>query len=126
MNSKKVNIKKVYLQKLGRRRGLAIWLVDGAFIRQHIYPDFVYGGNDQRYLFIPKGEIWIDSEVSVKEMEFTIAHEIKERKLMAKGLSYDEAHKKALQLELRLRKQKEKEVNKKVQNLELMSRRIRD
>lgn len=100
---KRVNIKKAYLQKLGKRQSCDIWLVDGCYIRQYIYPDFVYGGNDRRYLFIPKKEIWIDSEVSAKEIEFTILHEIYERRLMAKGMTYEQAHKKVLDFERRKR-----------------------
>src|SRR5664279_4705621 len=34
--------------------GFEICIVDGPLIRQKIYPEFLYGGNEQRYLFNPK------------------------------------------------------------------------
>lgn len=94
----------IYRLKVGTRKGLGIWIVDGVKIRKELFIDFVLGGNDQRYKFIPNGEIWIDNSVSVEELEFTIVHEITERQLMVeKGWDYDRAHDAAAQEELKLR-----------------------
>lgn len=94
----------IYRLKLGRRKGLDVWIVDGVKARRELYTDFIYGGNDQRYKFIPFGEIWIDNAISVEELEFTIIHEIFERDLMLnQGMSYSEAHDLAAQEELKAR-----------------------
>jgi hypothetical protein len=95
----------VYRYYWGNKEGYAIWIVDGNVIRQKIYPYFLYGGNEQRYPFNPKGEIWIDHAVSCEEFEMTLAHELNERHLMAKfGWSYDRAHDSSLSLEVSMRK----------------------
>lgn len=94
----------IYRLKLGRRKGLDVWIVDGVKVRRELYTDFIYGGNDQRYKFIPLGEIWIDNAISVEELEFTIIHEIFERDLMLnQGMSYSKAHGLAAQEELKAR-----------------------
>lgn len=104
---RKRSLKGVYEYYLGKRNGLDVWLVNGTFIRRKITTEFVYGGNDRVYNFIPESEIWIDSSTDPVEVQFTIEHEICERKFMAeKGLSYDEAHKLASEEE-----QKERDKN---------------
>lgn len=106
---RKVKLKNIYFVKIGRKKGVDIWVVDGMKIRREIYTDFVYGGNDKRYRFIPENEIWIDNNIDVSELKFTIAHELKERELMANGYSYVDAHEIASKLELKLRRRAEKE-----------------
>jgi hypothetical protein len=97
-------VRGVYRVHVGHSHGFAIWIVDGAVIRHEIYHEFVYGGNVQRYPWTPKQEIFIDNAISADEYEYTLAHELYERDLMAKrGLSYDEAHDSALMLEHRMR-----------------------
>lgn len=94
----------IYRLKLGKRKGLDVWIIDGAKVRRELYTDFIYGGNDQRYKFIPLGEIWIDNAISVEELEFTIIHEIFERDLMLnQGMIYSKAHDLAAQEELKAR-----------------------
>ena len=94
----------VYRVPLGERSGKKIWIVDGLIIRREIYPEFLYGGNEERYPFIPKGEIWIDNAISAEEYEYTLAHELNERNLMARyGMGYDEAHDSSLVLERKMR-----------------------
>ncbi|MBU4247510.1 MAG: hypothetical protein KKG09_01375 [Verrucomicrobia bacterium] len=97
------NLEGIYRLKIGRRKGLNIWIVDGAKVRRELFIDFVLGGNDQRYKFIPVGEIWIDNSISVEELEFTIIHEIFEREKMMTGMKYDPAHELAAQEELKAR-----------------------
>jgi hypothetical protein len=99
------NVKDVYRCYYGEKEGFAIWIVDGYKVRQYIYKQFLYGGNEQRYLFNPKGEIWIDHAVSCEEFELTLAHELNERALMAKfGWTYEKSHDSSLMLELKMRK----------------------
>ncbi len=85
-------------------RPLRVFIVDGAAIRSRIYPEFVYGGNNQRYPWNPKGEIWIDNAISAEEYPYTLAHELYEDELMrTEGLTYAVAHDSALMLEHRMR-----------------------
>jgi hypothetical protein len=86
------------------RDGFEICIVDGPIVRQKIYPEFLYGGNEQRYLFNPKGEIWIDNSISVEEYKYTVAHELNERHLMAEfGYTYSDAHDSSLRIERMMR-----------------------
>src|SRR5512140_1953489 len=94
----------VYRFFAGEKEGYKIWIVDGYRIRHKIYQEFLYGGNEQRYPFNPKGEIWIDHAVSCEEYELTLAHELNERHLMAKfGWTYITAHDSSLSLEQTIR-----------------------
>jgi hypothetical protein len=69
-----------------------------------IFSSFLYGGNEQRYPFTPKGEIWIDNAISCEEYYLTLAHELNERHLMAKfGWKYITAHDSSLSLEQTIR-----------------------
>ncbi|TRZ71847.1 MAG: hypothetical protein D4R97_06360 [Bacteroidetes bacterium] len=98
-------VRGVYRCYWGEKEGFKIWIVDGYKVRQKVYKEFLYGGNEQRYLFNPKGEIWIDHAVSCEEFELTLAHELNERALMAKfGWTYEKSHDSSLMLELRMRK----------------------
>lgn len=95
----------IYRNYWGERDGYKIWIVDGNRVRLKLFREFLYGGNEQRYLFIPKGEIWIDNAVSCEEFELTIVHELHERHQMAKfGWTYDKAHISSLAIEVSLRR----------------------
>ena len=110
----KHSLKGVYQYYLGKKEGLDIWVVDGIFIRREVLSEFLYGGNDQVYDFIPKGEIWVDGSTDVTEAQYTILHEIVERNLMVeKKMSYDEAHKIATEKEGKMRDEMEELVVKK-------------
>ena len=94
----------IYRYYWGKRDNYKIWIIDGNTVRQKIYKEFLYGGNDQRYIFNPKGEIWIDNAISCEEFELTLAHELNERHLMAKfGWTYQVAHDSSLMLEQQIR-----------------------
>jgi hypothetical protein len=93
-------IENVYRYYWGNKDKYDIWIVDGNVVRQKIYKEFLYGGNEQRYIYNPKGEIWIDNAVSCEEFDLTLAHELHERHMMAKfGMTYDSAHYSSLMLE---------------------------
>jgi len=86
-------------------QGYDVWIVDGYKVRHKIYSSFLYGGNEQRYPFTPKGEIWIDNALSCEEYYMTLIHELNERHLMAKfGWTYYKAHDSSLMLELKTRR----------------------
>lgn len=75
--------------------GVVVWLVDGRKIRSGIYPNFTEGGNDLVYAFIPQNEIWLDNDLTPKDIGFTLLHEWLERKMMSKGKNYAAAHRTA-------------------------------
>jgi hypothetical protein len=98
----------VYRNYWGEKDGYKVWFIDGDKVRTTLYQEYLYGGNDQRYLFNPKGEIWIDNAVSCEEFEMTLAHELNERHLMAKyGWTYEVAHDSSLALEVIMRRKYE-------------------
>jgi hypothetical protein len=53
----------------GQRNGFDVWIVDGYKVRQKIYKEFLYGGNGQRYCYVPPKEIWIENAISCEEYE---------------------------------------------------------
>jgi len=95
----------IYRYYSGEKNNYKIWIIDGNRVRQCIYKEFLYGGNEQRYLFNPKGEIWIDNAISCEEYDCTVAHELNERHLMAKyGWTYLQAHDSSLAVEQVIRR----------------------
>jgi hypothetical protein len=98
----------VYRYYAGKKENHDIWIVDGSQVRLKIYSSFLYGGNEQRYPFNPKGEIWIDNAISCEEYYLTLAHELNERHLMAKfGWTYVTSHDSSLMLEQVIRRSNE-------------------
>lgn len=78
---------------------LKVWIVNGEAVRDIFFIDFTEGGHDRVYNFVPRNEIWIDDDLMPEDIKFVLLHEIYERRLMSKGMSYDSAHKKASHLE---------------------------
>jgi hypothetical protein len=94
----------IYRYFWGKNDNYNIWIIDGNRVRQKIYKEWLYGGNEQRYTFNPRGEIWIDNAISSEEFDLTVAHELNERHLMAKfGWTYQASHDSSLRLELVIR-----------------------
>jgi hypothetical protein len=94
----------VYRYYAGKKDKYDIWIVDGNQVRLKIFSSFLYGGNEQRYPFNPKGEIWIDNAISCEEYYLTLAHELNERHLMAKfGWTYLASHDSSLSVEQSIR-----------------------
>jgi hypothetical protein len=93
-----IKLQNIYRIPMGTREGVTIWIVDGYMVRKNVYPDFGFSGNDLSYHFIPQKEIWIDGQVSCEETEYSIATELKERKLMEGGKSYDDAYSDAIDI----------------------------
>lgn len=100
--------KKVHCRLLKEIGSIKVWLVYGRIVRSLFDLDFVEGGHDLIYDYIPRNEIWIDNDLLANERKYVIVHELYERSLMEKGLSYNQAHKKASQLELQARKENNK------------------
>lgn len=89
------------------KNGIVVWLVDGRLVRTLFKVSFTEGGHDLVYHFVPKNEVWIDNDVIIEERPYVILHELLERFLMSKGLSYARAHRKASQREWETRRQPE-------------------
>jgi hypothetical protein len=97
-------MKPPYLSRAGERGGIAVWIVDGMYIRTHIDEEFTNYGQHFAFKFIPRKEFWIDREGEPDEIEFFIAHLLVERRLMARGVGYDDALDSADRAELKERK----------------------
>jgi hypothetical protein len=71
---------------------ITIALVDGKYIRQHLYQDFTEGGNDMAYdgvrvpFKMPANTVWIDFDVNSDEVMGVIGHELSERAEMCKRI----------------------------------------
>ncbi len=68
----KPKLPKPYLKRYGAAGGAAVWVIDGAYVRRWLDPDFTNFGHHLRYPCVPEGEFWIDVEQSPGETEFFI------------------------------------------------------
>ncbi|HVP11976.1 MAG TPA: hypothetical protein VMV94_12415 [Phycisphaerae bacterium] len=84
-------LKPPYIRKVETIGKLAVWIVDGPYIRGHIDEEFTNFGQHYRYPYIPARELWLDQEAHADEQQFFIEHLLVEHRLMAKGLPYDKA-----------------------------------
>lgn len=88
-----------------RHGPLTICTINGKIVRRHIDPEFVLGGHDLVYNYIPKNEVWIDGKMDPREFPLVLAHELDERTRMEKeGLPYEIAHEYATVVERILRR----------------------
>lgn len=71
---------------------MTVVLVDGDYVKTHHCMDFVEGGNDKVYDFVPKGSVWVDARLGASDGKAVALHELAERKLMADGVPYELAH----------------------------------
>lgn len=93
-----------YIQHSKRRGKLTVRMIDGSIIRRYFDPEFILGGHDLVYRYIPKNEIWLDAKMDPREISYILHHEEVERELMAKGKSYDVAHEYATVADKELRR----------------------
>ncbi|MGE5140562.1 MAG: hypothetical protein ACM3JD_13935 [Rudaea sp.] len=87
-----------YQERLGKRSGIVLWRVDGAYIRTNIDEEFSDYGHHYTYPYIPKGEFWVDQNTP-EETEFFVRHMLTEYRLMEQGKSQDDAREQADQVE---------------------------
>ncbi len=92
-----------FVQRRKRIDGKSVLYVNGTIIRRHLDPEFVSGGHDLVYGYVPKNQIWIDTITVPEEQPFVLLHEQVEQKLMAEGKKYDNAHRFALAAEMEAR-----------------------
>ena len=107
IKNKEKLVEKIHKELLHDYKKIKIWLVKGELVRDLFFLDFTEGGHDKVYSFVPKKEIWLEETISPEERKFILLHEIHERNLMIKGLSYDDAHMSASKIELHCRKHPE-------------------
>ncbi len=98
-----VNTQKIYIKKLEEIGKHTVWLVDGEYIRKNLNENFVEYDQHYHLSFIPKNEFWIDHLSNPKEHFFFINHMINEQWEIEQGKTYDEAMKRADELEKRER-----------------------
>ncbi len=78
--------------------------INGAFVRDHIFVDYVEGGHFYRYNWIPEGQIWIEDILSIMDQVCTGIHEIHERyRMKYLGWNYEKAHDSACVIERTVR-----------------------
>jgi hypothetical protein len=100
-------MKKPYIKKLDQIAAVAVWIVDGQYVRKNIDEEFTNFGQHYRFRFIPLYEFWIDEEHGLGEAQFFIDHLLVEHRLMAGGMTYDRALEKADAVERRERRKTE-------------------
>jgi len=111
LHSKHINVptknephESIYINHYGTFKNIEIYIVDGNLVRNFFKTDFVEGGHDYVYHFVPWGEVWIDVEIPEEERILIVIHELAERELMRdKHLPYEKAHEKASKIEWRFR-----------------------
>ena len=96
-----VDLDKIHKEVIGHMGEARVWLVSGRLVRSVYFIDFVQGGHDKVYDFVPAGEVWIDDDLLKAEWPYVILHEINERRLMSKGMVYGRAHKRSSKKELK-------------------------
>lgn len=97
-------LRKVHKELWKDGPAVRIWIVDGELVRDLFFIDFTEGGHDKVYAFVPAGEVWIDDDLVEAERPFVLLHELHERNLMKRGMSYSAAHRESSRLELSYRR----------------------
>lgn len=97
------NLKKKLWKEYSKGK-IKVYIIDGTALRSQDIR-FTMGCHDLVYDYVPKGEIWIASELNEHDRKCTLLHELYERRKMAQGMSYDDAHELANELEVTARKE---------------------
>jgi hypothetical protein len=80
--------------------GTRVYVVDGNHVRDDVSVEFVEGGHDLCYDFVPEGEIWVEKMLDADDQCHNTMHEIYEHTLMKHcKMSYDKAHEAANSVE---------------------------
>lgn len=90
---------RVYIQKIKNMNGYDVWLVDGSYVRKNINENFVEYDHHLNHNFVPKNELWIDTETNPEERKFFIDHMFMEINFVKTGKDIKDAVRKADVLE---------------------------
>ena len=91
---------KIPKEYVGNFLGFETYLVDGLYVRNKIFIDFL-AGHHVVDPYIPEGEIWLDRAIPKAEIKYYLMHELMEALLMANTeLAYDDAHKLVSEIEM--------------------------
>ncbi len=114
--------KEIYKSKYGELddsgEKIPVWIIDGEMVRGLYRTDYVEGGHDYVYEWIPQSEVWIEDTLDPNEIPYIVLHEFVERELMKyHKMKYFPAHSIAAKVEFihrqtTLSKQKALDVNK--------------
>jgi len=85
-------------------KNVEVLYVDGASVRRGFDPYFELGGHHYVYAYIPKNQVWVDAKTDPADWKYTVVHELSERALMKKGMTYADAHDFALATERQARR----------------------
>ncbi len=88
-----------FIEQTEKNGALTINHVNGHIVREYIDPEFIFGGHDLVYNYIPKNEVWLDALQGPRELPYTTLHELTERAYMKQGMNYDAAHDIAIAVE---------------------------
>lgn len=90
---------------VGEINGIEIYIIDGDEVKTKFDMNYVEGGNDEVYDFIPDNTIWIDAHIDPKDYKYIALHEFVERYLISEfGLKYDDAYDHANEIEKEYRR----------------------
>jgi hypothetical protein len=90
-----------YIRSVARTKSVAVWLVDGSYVRATIDEDFGEYGHHYSNPPIPRQEVWLDVE-SIDELpQLAARRALIERRLMARGMDYEAARAVAMAQERR-------------------------
>lgn len=93
INKLKLPEKHSHKKYIGNVNNVDIFLVDGDEVKKEHFMDFVEGGHDIVYRFIPENQVWIDYNISNRPIYHIIYHELIERTLMLYNkMNYEQAH----------------------------------
>src|SRR5262245_43836161 len=93
----------IRLDRIDRVEGIDVYRVDGHRIRNRIDVDFTNGHHHYSRRYVPLYEVWLDREGRAPEYRFWSQRQLFERDLMARGLTYLQAVRRAAIYERRLR-----------------------
>lgn len=84
---------------------LSYMFIDGAYIRDHVFVDYVEGGHFYRYGWCPESQIWLEDEMALVDRFCTGIHETHERfRMKYLGWDYEKAHDSACVIERTVRR----------------------
>ena len=86
-------LRKIRGEALGELGGFTVYAVDGVAVRL-LDVDFYDGANPGRYVYVPDGEIWIDSQKAAAPTDLACCalHHAVEALVMAEGATHDAGH----------------------------------